>query len=229
MPIPSQDTLREHPGNGSITTPYPIPFRYDDPAWVRVEVITSSGAVSVLAPGSYTLADGSASAGSLVTHSVAIPTSSTVRITRTTPLTQSNSLVPNGQIPTNTIVASFDKLTMALQDLRGQLQQLEARCYRVPDGKIVAAGALSFQIGSVSHLATGAAPTATLSSSGAAFTLHLGLPTGATGGFDIGDDASFGTTPNNEGGPALTLWDQGTNEYRAIGLEHGTFVVLSYD
>jgi hypothetical protein len=230
MSIIAQGSQVEYSGNASTSTPYPIPFRYDDSSWVTVEVIDALYVVTELEHGEdYTLTgNGGASNGNVVTTGGAVPAASKLRITRTTPLTQGNSIVPNGQIPTNTIVSSFDKLTMALQDIRSRIDQLEERCYRVPDGRHVEAGALAFQIGTVTHLAAGQTPTATISGPGPAFTLNFGLPTGATGGLAIGPDASFGTTPNLEGGPALTLWDQGTQEYRAIGLEHGTFVVLTY-
>ena len=60
------------------------------------------------------------------------------------------------------------------------------------------------------------------------FVLNLGLPTGATGGLDIGADASFGTTPNNQGGPALTLYDFGTETFRAVALNNGAFEVVTF-
>jgi hypothetical protein len=230
MPITSQTSQVEYTGNGSTATPYPIPFRYDHPSWVVLEEIAADGTLTVLGPGEdYTLTgDGGATGGNVITSGGAIPMSHKLRITRNTELTQSVSLASNGVIPSAVIEAELDKLTMATQDLRGQLEQLEVRCYRVPDGKTVATGALSFQVGTVTHLAEGQTPTAAISGPGPAFTLDFGLPTGATGSLAIGTDASFGTTPNNEGGPALTLWDQGTHQYRAIGLENGTFVVLTY-
>lgn len=230
MPISSQTSQVSYPGNGSTSTPYPVTFRYDDDSWVLVEVIDEDGVVSELDLGDdYTLSgDGSESDGEVVTGGGAIPDTSTVRISRVTPLTQSNSIVPNGGIPTNTIVASFDKLTMLVQDIRGQLAALEARTYRVPDGQTVEAGALAFEIGTITHLAEGHTPTVTLTGDGPTFTFNFGLPTGATGGLDVGADASFGTTPNNEGGPAFTLWDQGTETFRAVVLENGALVTVTF-
>jgi hypothetical protein len=258
MPIISQTSRVEYQGNESTSTPYPITFRYDDPAWVLVEVIDEDNVVNELALGAdYTLTgEGSDIEGNVVTGGGAIPDTSTLRISRNTALTQSNSIVPNGAIPTSTIVASFDKLTMCLIDLARRVVDGMARALRVPNGETLdelpsaadragkipyfnaTTGALelltptellaladtaTFAIGTVTHLPEGQTPTASITGNWPDFTLNLGLPTGATGGLDIGADATFGTTPNNQGGPAFTLYDFGTASFQAIWLHNGVF------
>lgn len=137
MAISSQTSSISYTGNASVSTPYAIPFRYDDSAWVVVEEIDSAGTVTTLALATdYTLTgDGTATTGNVVTSGGAIPATSTLRISRDTERTQTFGLTANGQIPSASIGRAFDKTTMALQDARRKLALAEARALRGPDSE----------------------------------------------------------------------------------------------
>lgn len=128
MSISSQTSTISYTGNASTSTPYAVPFRYDDSSWVTVEKIDAAGVVTVLSLGThYTLTgDGSATTGNVVTGGGAIPNTATLRISRNTALTQTLSLVSNGRINTDALEAGLDKQTMALQDLERRISNLES-------------------------------------------------------------------------------------------------------
>ncbi len=137
MAISSQTSSITYTGNASTSTPYAVPFRYDDSAWVVVEEIDEDGVITVLALGSdYTLTgSGLTVSGNVVTGGGAIPATSTLRISRDTERTQTFGLTPNGKIPAANIGKAFDKLTMAAQDGRRKLESYFARTIRSADGE----------------------------------------------------------------------------------------------
>jgi hypothetical protein len=140
MAISSQTTTVSYTGNASTVTPYPVTFRYDEAAWVVVEEIDLDGVVTTLSLGTdYTLTGtGIATTGNVVTGGGAIPATSTLRISRNTALTQTVALAVNGVIPSATIEAEFDKLTMAQLDEKRRQAAGLARSLRVPDGELAA-------------------------------------------------------------------------------------------
>lgn len=207
MSIESQTSSVTFDGNGSTVTAYAIPFRFDDPAWLTVTHIAEDGTESVLVDGDdYTLA------GSNLTTAVAIVAEDTLLIERNTPIKQTVATESPASAYITALEDQLDLLTMAMIDL-------QRRFIGTP---------IPLAIGTVTHLPESSTPTASITGTWPNFLLNLGLPTGATGGLDIGADASFGTTPNNEGGPCLTLWDQGTGTMRAVVLENGSIVTVTF-
>lgn len=200
MSIESQTSSVSFDGNGSAVTAYAIPFRFDDPAWLTATHIAEDGTETVLVDGDdYTLA------GSNLTTAVAIVAEDTLRIDRNTPIKQTvETDSPAGAFIT-AVEAQLDRLTMAMIDLERRM------------------GLVGITIGAVTHLEEGETPTASISGTWPNLVLNLGLPTGATGGLDIGADASFGTLPNDVGGPALAIFDYGTLTMVACWLENGEF------
>lgn len=207
MAIEDQTSSHSFVGNGSTVTAYAIPFRFDDPSWLVVTRIDADDVATVLTEGADYTVDGS----NLVTTE-AIPDTETLLVERNTPIEQDLATASPAGSYTTALEAQLDQLTMAVIDL-------QRRFGNTP---------LKLAIGTVTHLPEGQTPTASVTGSWPTFTLNLGLPTGATGGLDIGADASFGTTPNNEGGPCLTLWDQGTNTFRAVVLMNGEVVAVTF-
>jgi hypothetical protein len=137
MSIIAQGSQVEYSGNASTSTPYPIPFRYDDSSWVVVEEVSSDATVTRLIQGThYTLTgSGTATAGNVVTGNRAIPIGSNLRISRHTVLSQNVSLAATGAIPSTVIEAEFDKLTMAHIDSTRRHDDGLERALRVPYGE----------------------------------------------------------------------------------------------
>jgi hypothetical protein len=117
MAVATEINRNAYTGNNSTSTPYPVTFRFDAPEWLRVLVTDAAGAVTTLQLGvDYTLSgNGTESTGSLKTL-VAVPSSSTVTISRSSPIKQILALVPNAPLPAEDIERTLDWIIMAMQD-----------------------------------------------------------------------------------------------------------------
>jgi len=125
--IGSTTNSAEYAGNASTVTAYVIPFRYDAAGWVVVTVADAAGVVTDLEQVTdYTLAgDGATSDGEFTTV-VAIPATSTVKVYREAPGTQTLDLEPNTPLPATSLEGQLDRLAMAVMD-RVSLRAMEAR------------------------------------------------------------------------------------------------------
>jgi hypothetical protein len=108
------------PGNGSTTAPYPIPFRFDAPDWLRVTLLpqgTSTVEEVPLEPGTgYTVEMAGGPARLFTTDPVEPDVQ--IRIRRRTPRTQRLHPLPGGTLAAEDVERALDRLTMGLQDLR---------------------------------------------------------------------------------------------------------------
>lgn len=130
MAISSTTAELTFTGNNSTSTAYALTgLRFDASSWLEVSTISSSGTVTALTLGThYTIGGtGSTGAGTLTsTSGNAIPVSSTLRVRRATPRTQSLDL-ENGTAPDQpSLEAAFDKLTMISQDLANRVASAQA-------------------------------------------------------------------------------------------------------
>lgn len=104
-------------GNGSTSTPYAIPFRYDATSWIVVTVKDADDLITVLEQGTdYTLSgDGAASTGQFVT-ATAYDDTHTVTVWREAPGLQTLDLTPNTPLPAASLESQLDRLAMAVTD-----------------------------------------------------------------------------------------------------------------
>lgn len=139
MAISLQDSQITLTGNGSTSTTYPLNnLRFDDPSWLTVEEITEDGTIIKLEElgTDYSLiGDGVTASASLITIGRAIPGTSSLRISRNTPLVQSANLTANAAIPAATLERIADWEIMALIDEKRRTEAGLARTLRVPDGE----------------------------------------------------------------------------------------------
>jgi hypothetical protein len=111
MAIESAVNSVGYSGNNSDSTPYPITFRFDDPAWLSVIQVDDDDVTTILEDG----VDYSVEVGGILT-TLAVPATSTLSISRYTPASQSLDLIPNAPLPAEDVEAALDRVTMALQD-----------------------------------------------------------------------------------------------------------------
>lgn len=136
MAVADEVCRTEFVGNESSSTPYAIPWRFDDESWLVVDVLDSEGNLTTLQYGDdYSVGgDGSTETGN-VTTAAAVPTTSEVFIYRQTPQDQTANFVYQGKLVPSRLIAAFDKLTMIAQDLRQGAASALSRFLRVPDGE----------------------------------------------------------------------------------------------
>lgn len=104
-------------GNGSTSTAYVIPFRYDASSWVKVTVTNALGEIEDLEQVTdYTLAGTGSTANGTFTTTAAISSTSTVTVYREAPGTQTLSLPANTALPAVAVEAQLDRLAMAAAD-----------------------------------------------------------------------------------------------------------------
>lgn len=143
MAISSQVTQLTFEGNGSDSTPYALAnLRFDADSWLLVEEIDEDGIGSVLSLGTdYTVTgSGASSSASIVTGGGAIPVTSTLRVSRKTPLVHNLHLIATGQIPSVPLEQVLDWIIMAMQDRVRELHddQVEGllRTIRAPQNEV---------------------------------------------------------------------------------------------
>jgi len=135
MAISSQVSQLSFVGNGSLSTPYALAdLRFDDNSWLTVEEIDEDDVITVLALGvDYTISgSGVTSSASIITGGRAIPASSTLLVSRNTPLIQSAALTVNGRVPSATLERVDDWQTMAMIDQRRREEGDISRAIRIP-------------------------------------------------------------------------------------------------
>jgi hypothetical protein len=138
MAVADEACLSEFVGNASDSTPYAIPWRFDDSSWLVVQVLDSAGSLSTLTLGEdYAVGgDGGTETGTITTV-LAVPNTSTVIIYRDTPQDQTRNFTYNTKFPSAQIIAGFDKLTMMIQDAFQRVTSMLSRALRVPDGETI--------------------------------------------------------------------------------------------
>ncbi|WAC18934.1 hypothetical protein OVA24_17010 [Luteolibacter sp. SL250] len=109
-----------HPGNGSTTVGYPVPFRFDEPGWLRVTLRpqdgTEGGQETPLEPGTgYTveMADG----GWRLFTAEPVGADMQIRIRRRTPRTQRLHPAEGTPLAPEDVERALDRVAMAVQDL----------------------------------------------------------------------------------------------------------------
>ena len=141
MSISSETASVEYAGNNSASTPYSVTFRFDASSWLEVSTVASDGTVTVLdlGAGDFTVGGDGSTATGTITTATAVPATSTVRIRRLTPRTQTQDLAFNTDLPAATTEATLDKAVMGLQDTERRRGELEERALRFPDGESLSA------------------------------------------------------------------------------------------
>lgn len=127
MAVSSTTRAIVYAGNASTVTPYPVPFRLDDAAWLYVTHIAEDGTRTALVAGDdYTLSgDGQAGTAEIVTDP-AIPATDSLALVRTATPLQSLDLEANEPLPAEDLEAALDRLALAVQDAAGRSLRLPA-------------------------------------------------------------------------------------------------------
>lgn len=134
-----------HPGNGSTVEPYPIPFRFDSPAWLTVTVrrqdAPEGSEETPLSPGTDYLVEMAASGGSRMVTTLPLAADMEIRIRRRTPRTQHLDPAPHTLLPPGDVEQALDRLAMAIQDRsRGADAGIPTRALTFPSNEVVAGG-----------------------------------------------------------------------------------------
>lgn len=111
MPLTDQPSFVEYAGNGSNSTPYPIPFPFFEDSDIEVYI---DGIL--LAPG-YTI---SPDQSELVTEA-AYTAEQTVKISRAVPFDQPSEFAEGDSLPAQTLNDTFDRAVMQIQQLSDQV------------------------------------------------------------------------------------------------------------
>jgi hypothetical protein len=107
----------EYAGNNSAIAAYPVPFRFDSPAWLIVRRITNLGVVTTLTNGvDYALTGNTTTGDGEIVTTVAIPANNSLVLARYTPAFQTLSLISNSPLPAADLEAALDRIVLALQD-----------------------------------------------------------------------------------------------------------------
>lgn len=120
MALSSTTSELSFTGNNSTSTAYALTnLRFDDAAWLTVTETDSGGTVTTLTNGvEFNLGgDGSAGTGTLTsTSGNAIPATSTLKVTRNTPATQTVDLENDVPLDHESLETQLDKQIMLVQD-----------------------------------------------------------------------------------------------------------------
>jgi hypothetical protein len=143
-------------GNGSTTEAYPIPFRFDEPGWLRVTLRRRSapadGEETRLEPGTgYTVDMVDGHARLFTTEPVGADMQ--IRIRRRTPRTQRLHPLPATPLAPEDVERALDRVAMAVQDLRTD-GGISTRSMTFPASEVVESGGVTLR----PHQATGGEP-----------------------------------------------------------------------
>jgi len=117
MAIDKADNTHQVKGNDSLTSHYSIPFRIDDPKWLRLQRLDPDDTVHDMEQGAdYVVHEDDYEGWVFTTPLAAIPCTAKILMARYTPATQELSLVPNAPLPAKTLEKTLDQIVMALQD-----------------------------------------------------------------------------------------------------------------
>jgi len=118
MSVSSTTNRVQYEGNDSIVTAYPIPFYFQDEAWINVQVVDADGVTTTLALGTdYAITGAGDPDGGDLTTVAAYDDTNSLTIYRVVPLTQLLDLVYNDRLPAEQIELALDKLTFIAQQL----------------------------------------------------------------------------------------------------------------
>lgn len=131
-----------HPGNGSTMEAYPIPFRSDEPGWLRVTLrrqdAPADGEETPLHAGTgYTVEMADGKARLYTTEPVGADMR--LRIRRRTPRTQRLNPLPGTPLAPEDVERALDRATMALQDKGGD-GGLSVRTLAFPASEVMEGG-----------------------------------------------------------------------------------------
>lgn len=131
MTVPSEDSRVSYNGAGSVG-PFDIPFYFLADADIRaVQVVIATGAETALTlTTDYTLTGAADPDGGQLTLVTALPVTDKLVIIRDPDLLQSTDLIPNDDLPAESLERMVDKLTMLAQRTRS----ITTRSLRQPDG-----------------------------------------------------------------------------------------------
>lgn len=117
MAVDVATNLVRYLGNGSTSTPYPIPFRFDHSSWVNVVTYDAEGTVTTLELGvDFILAGNGTTADASLTTSDELAEDTALVIYRVAPPFQLLSLVPNSPLSAIDLETAMDRFVMAMQD-----------------------------------------------------------------------------------------------------------------
>lgn len=154
--IQETSNITIHAGNGSTAEAYPIPFRFDEPGWLRVTLrrqdAPADGEETPLEPGTgYTVEMAGGQARLFTTAPVGADMQ--VRIRRQTPRTQRLHPLPDSPLAPEDVERALDRVTMAVQDLRTD-GGLSTRSMTFPASEAVEDGGVTL----LPHQAAGGEP-----------------------------------------------------------------------
>lgn len=193
MTVATSYAALSYSGNGA-TTAFAVSWPFLTGSLV-VTLISASGAETVQTLTThYTVSGGGASepATGTVTMVTAPPTGASLRIERATPETQATSWGSFDAFPQETVEASFDKLTLLVQE-------------RATKTELDNLGEISLAIGTVTTGAAGSSATATVTGTAPDYTLNLTIPRGETGASGNGTGDVVG--PASATANAIALFD----------------------
>lgn len=124
-------------GDGT-TVDFVVPYRFIDGTNLHVTLIDGSGVESVQTYGlAYSVSGGGTDSGGAVSMIVPPAIGEKLRINRVTPRTQTTDYQTNDSFPAETHELALDKEMMILQEIDGDLGDLELRALRVPAGETI--------------------------------------------------------------------------------------------
>lgn len=116
MAVQTETSRVIYAGNNSTVTPYPVPFKFFSDADLKLSVLTSGGATSLLVLGTdYTVTGAGSDLGGDIVTTAAIPSTSTVTIAREIPATQLYEFEEADRFPARSFEDGLDKVTMLAQ------------------------------------------------------------------------------------------------------------------
>lgn len=135
MTLPVQVPQIEYAEDG-VSTSFPVPFRYRDPAHIRAERVAADGTVTSLVAGTdYSLGAGDTASGGTLTVTVAAAAGVTLVIWRETPLKSDGDYETTGAFKAQSHEDLLDEAAMRDQDQQLQLD----RAPKVPRGEGIGA------------------------------------------------------------------------------------------
>lgn len=130
MTVAAEIPLAIYDGDG-VTTAFPAPWRYLDPAQLVVELVAVSGAVTLqLINTDYTASAGTTDTGGMVTMTIAPASGEELRVRRATPLAQPTAYPTSGAFPARSHELALDRLTLIGQEQSESI----SRSAQVPPG-----------------------------------------------------------------------------------------------
>lgn len=138
MTVAAKNPIEVYSGDG-VTTAFAARWRYIDTASLKVELISSSGAVTAQTLGvHYTATAGTTDAGGTVTMVTPPAVGQRLRIKRVTPRSQPTQYPTSGAFPASSHELALDRTMMTVQELGVDMADVQGRALQVPDGETIA-------------------------------------------------------------------------------------------